>query len=181
MINLVPITEKKRMLREFRLRVLVVSMFALGVVFLSASVSILPSLFFSSIKKNLAGDKINAQMQTPSQEVSAETGQAIAKLDAKLKLIENMEASPKFLVSLRVINEIVLKKTPNIKITKISYQNNPGEEKKISINGVAGSRDRLLLFRQTLEDNPTFKTVDLPISNFVRGSNINFFLNLIPS
>jgi len=68
----------------------------------------------------------------------------------------------------------------NIKITDISYENDSLNGKKISIQGTAPSREVLLSFRQAFENDNTFKQVDLPISNFVKGSNIQFYLSLIP-
>ena len=72
-------------------------------------------------------------------------------------------------------------KMPDIKITQIQYRNESIKGKTISISGVASSRDRLLLFKRELENNIAFKKVDLPISNFVKGSNIKFSLGLTPS
>jgi len=79
-----------------------------------------------------------------------------------------------------VINAILLKKRSDIKITQISYQNDT-RGRKIGVTGTAPSREVLLFFRLALESSPAFKSVDLPISNFVKGSNIQFYLNLIPS
>ena len=105
---------------------------------------------------------------------------AIKDLNNKLTLIENAQNN-KFVISEKVINAIILKKIPKIKITDISYENDSLKGKKISIQGNAPSREILLLFRQALEDSVAFKQVDLPISNFVKGSNIQFYLSLIPS
>jgi hypothetical protein len=55
------------------------------------------------------------------------------------------------------------------------------EGEKISISGRASSREVLLSFRRTLEDNPAFSKVDLPISNFIKGSNIRFYITLTHS
>jgi len=104
----------------------------------------------------------------------------IEGLNKKLSLIEKAEKN-KYFVSQKIINEIILKKTSDIKIEQIFYENSISGGKKISIRGVSPSRERLLLFRRALEDDATFKKVDLPISNFVKGSNIEFSLTLIPS
>jgi hypothetical protein len=109
-----------------------------------------------------------------------QTLETIKGLNKKLALIENAE-NIKFDISSKVINPILLTKTPDIKITNISYQNDSLKGKKISVEGIAPSREVLLLFRQALEDGMDFKQVDLPISNFVKGSNIKFYLSLIPS
>ena len=61
------------------------------------------------------------------------------------------------------------------------YENDATKGKKVTVLGIAPSRELLLLFRRALEDDVAFKKVDLPISNFVKGSNIEFSLSLIPS
>ena len=72
-----------------------------------------------------------------------------------------------------------VKKGLGIKINRIFFENDSLEGRKVNINGVAQDREKLLLFRKALEDDILFKYVDLPISNFVKGSNIEFNLNLI--
>lgn len=180
MINLIPNQEKKRKVKDFYFRLVVVFFVVLGFCFLIASAAILPSYFLSFVKKNLNDTKLEAQKKEPIPPASQSTVNLVADLNNKLNLIENAQKN-KYLVSVKVINEIISKKMSDIKITQIFYENSSIAGKKISIRGVAPSRERLLLFRLALEDDTAFKKVDLPISNFVKGSNIEFSLNLTPS
>lgn len=184
MINLIPKTEKKEMVKGFYYRLVVLFLATLGVSFLIASISILPSYFLSSTKKNIVNAKLQTQKNEPVPLPDQKTLETIKDLNNKLSLIEKKEAD-KFIVSNRVINSIILKKMPSIKITDISYDNSSrnesGQSRKVSIQGTAPSREVLLLFRKALEDDANFKSVDLPISNFVKGFDIKFSLNLIPS
>ena len=178
MINLIPNEEKKRKVRDFYFRLSVVFLFILGFSVLVACVVFLPSYFISSVKKNFINNQLTNQKAQLLPEVDKEILIQISDLEKRLILIENADKN-KYLISTRVINEIISKKMSDIKIDKISYQDSP--TKSIHISGTAKSRERLLLFRKALENDPEFKKVDLPISNFVRGSNISFFLTLIPS
>ena len=144
MINLIPNHEKKKKVKDFYFRLVVVSFVVLGLCALVASVSILPSYFLSSIKKNLASSKLETQKNQAIPPAGQSTLTMVADLGNKLNLVETAEKN-KYLISQKIINE------------------------------------RLLLFRKALEDNTAFKKVDLPISNFVKGSNIQFDINLIPS
>ena len=101
-------------------------------------------------------------------------------MDNKLNLINKAEKE-KFSLSTKVINAIVLKRVPNIKITNITYDVDAVKGKKITIQGTAPSREVLNLFRRALEESSSFKGVDLPISNFVKGSDIQFYFSVIPS
>jgi len=180
MINLIPNQEKKRKVKDFYFRLVVVCFFVLGFCFLVAFVSILPSYFLSSVNKNLVNKKLEMQKNEPVPLIDQNSLATIEGLNKKLSLIEKAEKN-KYFVSQKIINEIILKKTSDIKIEQIFYENSISGGKKISIRGVSPSRERLLLFRRALEDDATFKKVDLPISNFVKGSNIEFSLTLIPS
>ncbi len=184
MINLIPNTQKKEMRKGFYFRLLVLFLVMAGVSIIIAFVAILPAYFLSSVKSNLIDSKLEAQGQEVVPLPDQETLAVIKDLDSKLGIIERAERS-NFVVSGRVINAVIAKKMQEIKITDIAYEknskNDPTLGPTISIQGTAPSREMLLLFRQALEDDTTFKSVDLPISNFVKGSNIQFYLSLIPS
>jgi len=180
MINLIPNEEKKRMVKDFYLRFVTMFFVMLSVSVLIASALILPSYFFSLIGKETIDTKLKLQENEAIPAPDQNTLMIIKDLEKKLSLIEN-NAKDKYIFSTKVINEITLKKIPNIKITEISYQNSLQTGKKISISGRASSREILLAFRRALEDNAAFSKVNLPISNFVKGSNIRFYLTLIPS
>ena len=180
MINLIPIGEKKRIAQNFYWRLFVVFFGMLGFSFIVGALTLLPSYFFSLVKKNAADLRLEMQKQEVMPQVDQETLAAIKDLQSKLAVIENAEQN-KFSVSEKIVQEIVSKKMPDIKITQISYSVNSTKQRKVNVTGIAPDRERLLLFRQVLEEDPTFTKVDLPISNFVKGSNIEFYLTLIPS
>ncbi|MEK9182469.1 MAG: hypothetical protein AAB809_00130 [Patescibacteria group bacterium] len=179
MINLIPNEEKKKKVQDFFFRLSVVFFAMLGFSFLIASISMLPAYFISREKKNLANIKLELQQNESLPIPDQETLSLVEDLDNKLSSIER-NRNNKYLISQKIINEIILEKMSDIKITEILYQNNQAQGKTVSIRGAAPSRERLLLFRKKLEENALFQKVDLPVSNFVRGTNIRFSLSLIP-
>jgi hypothetical protein len=179
-INLIPKEEKKQMMIDFYFRLGLLFLIMLDFCIVVLFVSILPSYFLSSVKVTLVNTKLENQKREPLPLLGEQALAEIKDINNKLDLVENAEKN-KFTLSVRVINSIILGKRSDIKITQIVYENNPISGKKISITGTAPSREVLLLFRQSLQDNSTFKNVDLPISNFVKGSNIQFNLSLIPA
>ncbi|MSU44870.1 hypothetical protein EXS45_01685 [Candidatus Nomurabacteria bacterium] len=188
MINLIPNKEKKEMVRGFYYRLIVLFLLMISVSFLILFFSILPSYLLSIAKNNIVNTKLKLQKNEPVPLPDQQTLTIIKDLDDKINLIESA-ASNKFIISQKVINAIVLRKLPDIKITDISYEANSSKTKgkkisiqgkKISIQGNAPSREVLLLFRLALESDTLFKQVDLPISNFIKGSNIQFSLSLTP-
>lgn len=180
MINLIPNEERKKMIKDFYLRFVVLLFFAFGFSVLVASVSILPSYFASAVKVSVATERLIGETSKPVPEIGQKTQGVIKELNTKVGIISRARKN-QFIISERVINEIVLRKMSDIKITEITYDYNSATGRKIGVTGVAPSRDRLLLFRKALEDDRLFKEVDLPISNFLKGTNIQFYLNIIPS
>ncbi|MCM2338989.1 MAG: hypothetical protein NDI62_00840 [Burkholderiales bacterium] len=180
MINLIPNKEKREMSKEFYFRLIALTFLMLGISLLVFSILILPSYLLASSSRVSFLNKLEEQKKEIIPLPDQNTILVIKNLKNKINLIETTEKNKK-IFSQRILNEIILKKIPNIKITEIIYKNDMKEGEKISISGRASSREVLLSFRRTLEDNPAFSKVDLPISNFIKGSNIRFYLTLIPS
>jgi len=179
MINLIPNEEKNKIAVNFyyKLVTVVFSMFGLAVLF--ATFLILPSYVLSSIKLDISAERLNSQSKEPIPEVDQQTLSILNALNSKLDLLEKSEKE-KYLVSEKIINEVVSKKIDGIKINHISYDNSATGEKTVTVGGIASSRERLLLFRQSFEDHSAFKNINLPIASFIKGSNIEFNLNLSP-
>ena len=168
MINLIPNEEKKTMVEGFYYRIAATFIIALGLTMVILFSILLPSYVLSVEKKNFINDKLSLQETEPVSSDDKEVTMFINNLDKKLSLFENTEKS-KFVFSER-------------KISEISYVNNKDTGiMTVSISGTAPNRETLLSFRRALEDSAIFKNVDLPISNFVKGSNIKFSLNLTPA
>lgn len=180
MINLIPNEEKKKKLKDFYFRLFVVFIVMLAASIFVAAVALVPAYLLSRVKESSVEAKIALQSSEPMPDFDKETLAEVNDLDAKLSLIEKT-GSNRYLVSEEVISEIVKNKMPDIKLTEIIYSDDPTTGKVIEIRGTAESRERLLLFKRTLEENKKFKTVDLPISNFVKGEDISFFMTIIPS
>lgn len=168
------------MIANFYYKLAILFFATLDFCILIAFVSIIPSFFISSVRSSEINSQLDIQKSEPLPQRGEEAIASIRDINNKVNLIEKSEKN-RFLPSNNVINAILLNKRPDIKITQILYENDEIKGKKISIIGTAPSREVLFLFRIALEDSALFKKVDLPISNFVKGSNIQFYLNLIPS
>jgi hypothetical protein len=178
MINLIPKEEQKIIAREFYLRLVVVFFALLSVVLFIALIALAPSYLLTLNKERIAVGRLEIQKSETMPQLDKDTVSLIKEIDSKMKLVENSEKN-RFLVSESVINQIVADKMLDIKITRISFEEDAVlGERKVSVYGVAPSRERLLLFRRALEENSSFSTVNLPVSNFIKGSNIEFYLSL---
>ena len=178
MINLIPIEEKKNIQKDFYCRVAIVILFMFCCLIFISTIAILPAYFVSYEKKVSIGKKLELQKNEVMPEIDQRAQTIIKDLDARLSLLEKARKN-KYVFSEKVISEIISQKMPEIKIDRIAYEIDPIDGRRVSINGSAPNREELLSFRRALENDPLFKSVDLPISNFVKGKDIQFSLNLI--
>lgn len=178
MINLIPIEEKKKNRKDFYYRFFVIFFTMLIFSVLVLIIAILPTYFISYEKKISTNKRLEIQKSEIIPEIDQKARVITKNLDTKLNLLEKARQN-KYVFSEKVINEILSKKTSSIKINRIFYENDALKGRKISITGIAQNREQLLLFRKALENDVFFKDVDLPISNFIKGQNIQFNLNLI--
>lgn len=180
MINLIPNQEKKKMAADFYLRLFTIFFVVIALAFFVGTLLLVPAYSLSLTQKNTISEKLEIEKELPLFKSNQEVLSTVRDLNIKINLLEKVNTD-KFIVSERVIDEIILKKMSDIKINQISYEKNFLNEKSIYVQGNAPSRERLLVFRQMLENNPLFSEIDLPISNFIKGTNISFSLSLIPS
>ncbi len=180
MINLIPKEQKRKMVRVFYYRLSVLFFIMLGTSMFITFIIILPSYLVASVKNNIANNKLEVQKNEPVPLPDVTTVATIKSINSQLSTVENAEKN-KFPFSKNIINSILSEKINGIKLVEISYTNNPAAGAKIDIQGIATSREVLLSFRLALENNPLFKEVDLPISNFIKGANIQFSLSLTPA
>ncbi|MFA6520066.1 MAG: hypothetical protein WCT44_00475 [Candidatus Paceibacterota bacterium] len=180
MINLIPKEEKKKMTRGFYLRLFVLFIGVLNFCILVAAISLLPAYFSSSVNDTFVDTQLENQKNEPLPVLGEQSLLAVKDINNKIDLIENARKD-KFIPSSQVINAILLEKRADIKLTQIFYEQGPTGGRKIKITGTAPSREVLLLFRQALEKSASFKSVDLPISNFVKGADIQFYLSIVPA
>src|SRR3989344_742565 len=144
MINLIPNQEKKKKIKDFYFRLTVITFFLLSFTILVAVVAILPAYFVSVTKKNFTEAKLKEQSSEPMPQVDENTQAALDSLKRELSMIENARAEA-YPVSQKIVNEITRNILPGIKITRVIYSKDPNNAKKVSVEGVAQSREELLL------------------------------------
>ena len=85
---------------------------------------------------------------------------------------------PKYSVSESVIDALLSVRSPGISFTQIGYSNRTDGAAPIQVIGKARDRSALHAFNDSILKNSNFSSVDLPISNFVKPSNIDYGLSI---
>lgn len=173
MLNLIPLSEKKKILTEYRLRLATVSVFAITALVFSSLILLIPSYLLAISKYNEAQNSLDELQKT--------TGQSGQEKDVNIQVLavnKNVDlflkgGSSKSLVPSLVIANILNGKGKDIKIIGFTYDVTAAQE-RIVITGMAANRDSLSQFIDTLKSDPSFTSVDLPISSYVKSINIDF-------
>ena len=174
MINVLPEELKKKLRKEYwiRLASVVVSFLALSSVIAIALV--FPSYFFSVEKSNIANSKLEAFNQANPEVATNDLNKSITDINSKLALLS--PAKNQALMSDVLFDNLLLNLPKGIALFQISY--NEGTTKTIEVHGKAIDRITLRNFKTSLDNNPNILEANLPISDFLEKSNINFTISI---
>jgi type IV pilus assembly protein PilM len=176
MINVLPEGEKKALRKEYWMRYVSVtlSLFALTAAF--ATLLLFPSYYFSKSKTLVAENRLEAFNRANPEIASHNLDAILADTNSKLALLASTRLdSP---VSDVILSDIVALRPKGIVLSQILYNEPTDKVKAIEIRGTASDRATLRTFKSSLDANPHFSLVTLPISNFLEPSNIHFSISI---
>ena len=176
MINLLPELQKKEWQREYKLRVVVVSLVLFCALVAIAIVLLLPS-FGLALYKSKVADTVFSTVTDTSVELKErkEVEETFKNLDRSMKVLAGSEqkVQPTDLFSL-----IVARKAQGIRLTALNFTE--GEKQiTLGIAGVAATRQNLQSFITELQKETSLGTVDVPVSNFAKDTNIAFSFEIV--
>lgn len=185
MIDLLPTSEKIAIRKEYHLRVLTVCFATLSLVLLVLVASFLPTYLYtlSRYEAFLTESESDETQSRISQMKEMET--TVGDTNKKIEALKGGAATMRVK---DVVFEILESKSHGLVVTAISYDFGGNVSKKgkediinpatININGKASDRATLLAFKDALSQKKEFGTIDLPISNLVKDTDISFSINL---
>lgn len=173
MLNLLSTTEKKKVLVEYRLRLAVASVFAVGSL-VTTSVILFAPAYLLAISKNTAAETQLAALEKKygDSKQEKEIGAQIRDINTKILLLLGTDTSARMLPT-EIISKILNTKKTEIKIIAITYDANTSQE-RVVLTGTAKDRDSLADFIAELKKDTAFTGVTLPISSYVKSTNIDF-------
>jgi type IV pilus assembly protein PilM len=170
-INVLPEIQKKNLRHLYwkRFTSILVSFIALSSVI--AIFLVLPSYFFSVSKSDIATARLEAFNAQNPEIATEDLNKSINDINTKLALLTSKNSNS--IVSDTLLNDLFLTLPPGIKLSQINY-NESDKSKTIEIHGKAADRATLRNFKASLDSNPHILKADLPISDFLAPSNIDF-------
>lgn len=178
MLNLLPIQQKKKFLIEYRIRFTTVVVFVVAALILANLALLTPSYLlavskYESISTDLAAKQAKQAVGGQGKGIDVQVRDINKKIDLFLNG-GSINRVPPADVVLRIIGI----KSASIKIQGFSYEAS-GQQERIVVAGVAGDRDGLAQFVEALKKDPMFYSVDLPVSSYVKSTNIDFSIVLM--
>ncbi len=178
MANLLPIAEKERIQKMYTRRLFIVSLFSLLMLITGGVVTLLPAFFASFVKEKEARERLVVVTEIVSAEERKNLEKDVADINQKINILSG--ESEKYISTSFAIKKIIENKNPNISIT--SFFSDGGQTLKaprvMTISGISSNRNTLISFVNSLRADDTFSEVNVPVSNFVKNTDIPFSLLL---
>lgn len=177
MANLITEKQKKTIRTEYIIRLSAASLLVAGLLGLFLLAYVVP--YYVSVRdKDL---KVAEQFQNViSAENKENVGESASRIVSttleELKTIEvyaqgNIIPSEEFI-------KIIENKNPDIRLTRLSFNKIKKGQGQILVSGLAKNREGLVDFIEALKSKARFNSVDSPISDFAKDSDISFTLNI---
>ncbi len=180
MLTLLLPEEQKKIKREYTLRLVVVSLSLLALLFLLVSFLLLPSYFLSRTKQVSVGER---EVLLKKSDVSETARKAKAELEIsrdEMKLLSGgFQSASSTLFASEALRALISKEGAGITIQTFSFiKKADAPQGKLVITGLSKTRADLVAFLQRIKKDSVFTTVDFPVSNLAKDTDINFTLNL---
>ena len=176
MFNLLPESEKRQIIDEYQTRRTVIGLIFLFVVGIISIVAIFPSFVLSSAKIFEVGETIDNLKNSSIFKEEKELNSALSEANLKLIALRPPKSDVDVATLLR---SIILVKGSGVRLIGFLYTPASGTTKsKISIQGVAKSREDLAQFVDALKKDSQFTNTDLPVSSFTKNQNAEFTIDI---
>ncbi|MBM2817592.1 MAG: hypothetical protein HW401_182 [Parcubacteria group bacterium] len=175
MLELLPNAHKKALKKEYFLRLTAVSLSFLIAVELFFLVSLLPSYFLSVVKESVVNKEFENAMKSNN---NSEDKELQADIKETKEMVALLKSKGDNLLMKDLILKIIDRKSSGIKINGISVSYSKNGQYQIIVKGMSKDRELLKLFAERLRSEKAFSSVDLPISNFTKISDIDFNITL---
>lgn len=175
MINVLPEEQKKDLRKRYFMRLVSAYIFLFGLLAFIATFLILPSYFFSNSKEKLLNVELELFDQENPNLFIDDLQKNINDINRKLNLLSNDKIQQNVIEG--SVSDFLRIKREGILLYKIFYTTIDNGF-RIDISGIAKDRTSLNKFKTEIESSGLYTEIDLPISNFVKPTDIEFNIKL---
>jgi len=178
MFNLLPETEKEKILREYNHRRLIVFLAFMSATVCMALVALFPSFVLSSIKLDELETDIVVVRQSKEFQEADKLQTVLTESNEKLTALQLGHSK---VLTQDIIAQIINAKNSGIRMNGLLYKKSVAVDtnSQFLINGIAQNRESLSRFVTDLQKIKMFKEVTLPVSSFTKDINAEFTINIV--
>lgn len=170
-----PYTEQQGIKREYRLRVFIVFLFFLSIALIVGVSSLFPAYVYSVFAEKLHLDQVATFKKSVDSASIQSTQQQLNQSSGLMNALGEYAQQNIYYSTIESI--VALRGAVTISSFALDYTANPSVM-KISLAGVAPTRNDLLSFKTRLNSLGKKVVVDLPISALTHESNISFSIQV---
>ena len=174
MFKLLTEEEGQKVRGEYATRRVIVTLYALILVFIVGLIGLLPSYILSNARQHDVLERTRIMDTTGQRGGESELQAWLAKVNLELKVLSpelDTDRPSDF------IERILDEKVPGIRLTGFSWIK-VKDKVTLSVNGVASDRQVLIVFEDRIKTSGYFSEVTLPLSNLAQDKNIDFQIKL---
>lgn len=176
MINVLPLSEKIALRKEYRLRLITLCLFVFTILVFLASFLLLPAYVLSKGKVST----LEIQLQKYNEENPDNSVDSLAKLISNINT--NLAILNKNTQDISFVDDmlatVLSSRITGITLSRISYRVSLEGKNILEINGRATDRTALRGFEDKLKSSDKVESTDLPVSNFTKRSDIDYSLTV---
>lgn len=171
-INILPSKEKKILCKDYWMRFFTIFFNLITLVGLLAIFLLFPSYFLSKLQEDMVNAKIEMFNRENVGLVDNDTDKIIPNINSKLIILNKNKNSSQF--GKNILDDVLSARNQGINFSQILFKKEVIGNSVLEINGIAKSRDDLRNFKTALDNTSNYAEVDLPISNFIGKSDLDF-------
>ncbi|MDE2188803.1 MAG: hypothetical protein KGJ35_03710 [Patescibacteria group bacterium] len=174
---LLPEQSTKTLKREYRVRFLVTFIFFVSVSIAVATVFIVPSYLQATIRSDEETQFVTANSAKTNNANNADIRDQLASAQSLSELFSSFMTPALSQIILRIADL----RSSGIAINSIAISYTGSNTAHVVLNGTADNRDHLVAWRQVLQSDNHFSSVNVPISDLAPSSNLHFSLEMSAS
>ncbi len=175
MFNVLPNNLKKLIVNEYHLRVVIGFCICFICIMLCTVVFLLPSWLLGSIKQKTMADRVAMLEQAPTTGHTTTVSRTITSTNILLHSINTSFAYPP---AKPLLDAILSGRGTGIRLSEFSYSVDDATHSSLVLQGVSNTRNALVSYVKSLQNSGLFTSVDLPVSDLAKDTDITFTLNL---
>ena len=173
MINLIPPAAKKSIIRDYWMRVVAVSLFALSAVLFALAALLVPA--YVLVSSQLTSLEATAASRSADASAFKEVEAEVKAANAIARMLQNETTDIKSFELIKTFETIGPR---SVTVKGVEITRNRTKFTELTVTGVAADRTALVAYRDAVLADERFITAELPISNFAENKDIPFSIDV---